>query len=210
MSIPGTFVQAALNEHSTFALNPEVAETLHARVLQWEEVVHQYLDSLLGLTRGEHVGWWVVNWFQTWVRYVPDKTMSAAIALVVLKYGYPLFERELIHGGPDGERPRDDDEKEKSEREGGRARTLAGHVGRNTEGMVGASVARSTPYMRRPLSAVKRGNANELVTAAPATSSSERCRNAIESRLLIGGSTYGLFGPITEQRYTSVVGASRI
>jgi hypothetical protein len=108
MSVPGTFIQAALNEHSTFALNPEVAETLHARVLQWEQVVHQYLDSLFGLTWGEHVGWWVVNWFQTWVRYVPDKTMSAAIALVVLKYGYPLFERELIHGGPDGERPQDE------------------------------------------------------------------------------------------------------
>lgn len=108
MSIPGTFIQAALNEHSTFALNPDVAETLHARVLQWEQMVHQYLESLFGLTWGEHVGWWVVNWFQTWVRYVPDKTMSAAIALVVLKYGYPLFERELIHGGPDGERPQDE------------------------------------------------------------------------------------------------------
>jgi hypothetical protein len=33
--------------------------------------------------------------------------MSAAIALVVLKYGYPLFERELIHGGPEG-RPSDE------------------------------------------------------------------------------------------------------
>ena len=108
MSVPGTFIQAALNEHSTFALNPDVAETLHAMVLQWEQMVHQYLESLFGLTWGEHVGWWVVNWFQTWVRYVPDKTMSAAIALVVLKYGYPLFERELIHGGPDGERPQDE------------------------------------------------------------------------------------------------------
>jgi hypothetical protein len=49
-----------------------------------------------------------VNWFQNCVRYIPDKTMSAAIALVILKYGYPLFERELIHGGPDGERPRDE------------------------------------------------------------------------------------------------------
>lgn len=108
MSLPGTFVQAALNQHSTFALNPMVAETLHARVLQWEQMVHQYLESLFGLTWGEPVGWWVVNWFQTWVRYVPDKTMSAAIALVVLKYGYPLFERELIHGGPEGERPQDE------------------------------------------------------------------------------------------------------
>ena len=108
MSIPGTFIQAALHEHSTFALNPDVAETLHARVLQWEQMVHDYLESLFGLTWGEHVGWWVVNWFQNWVRYVPDKTMSAAIALVVLKYGYPLFERELIHGGPEGERPQDE------------------------------------------------------------------------------------------------------
>ena len=108
MSIPGIFVQAALNEHSTFALNPDVAETLHARVLQWEQMAHQYLESLFGLNLGEHVGWWAVNWFQTWIRYVPDKTMSAAIALVVLKYGYPLFERELIHGGPDGERPQDE------------------------------------------------------------------------------------------------------
>lgn len=108
MSIPGTFVQAALNEHSTFALNPVVAETLHARVLQWEQMVHEFIESLFGLTWGEHVGWWVVNWFQNWIRYIPDKTMSAAIALVVLKYGYPLFERELVHGGPDGERPQDE------------------------------------------------------------------------------------------------------
>jgi len=108
MSLPGTFVQAALNEHAVFALNPEVAETLSARVLQWEQVAHHYIESIFGLNWGEHIGWWIVNWFQNWVRYVPDKTMSAAVALVVLKYGYPLFERELIHGGPDGERPRDE------------------------------------------------------------------------------------------------------
>jgi len=108
MSLPGTFVQAALNEHAIFALNPDVAETLSARVLQWEQAVHQYIESVFGATKGENIGWWIVNWFQNFVRYVPDKTMSAAIALVVLKYGYPLFERELIHGGPEGERPRDE------------------------------------------------------------------------------------------------------
>lgn len=108
MSLPGTFVQAALHEHSVFSLNPEVAETLSARVVQWEQMAHEYIESLFGLTWAESISWWVVNWFQNWVRYVPDKTMSAAIALVVLKYGYPLFERELIHGGPDGERPRDE------------------------------------------------------------------------------------------------------
>ena len=63
---------------------------------------------MLGVQWGESVSWYVVNWFQNCVRYIPDKTMSAAIALVVLKYGYPLFERELIHGGPEKEPPGDE------------------------------------------------------------------------------------------------------
>jgi hypothetical protein len=108
MSIPGTLVQSALHERSIFALNPELAESLSMRIAQWESAVQMYLESLLGLTWSEHIGWYVVNWFQNCIRYIPDKTMSAAIALVVLKYGYPLFERELIHGGPDGDRPRDE------------------------------------------------------------------------------------------------------
>lgn len=108
MSIPGTLVQSALNERSIFALNPEVAESLSARIAHWESAVQVYLESLLGLTWGEHIGWYIVNWFQNCIRYIPDKTMSAAIALVVLKYGYPLFERELIHGGPQGDRPGDE------------------------------------------------------------------------------------------------------
>ena len=108
MSLPGTFIQAALHEQTTFALNPDVAESVSQRVLKWEQTAHLYLESLFGFTWGESLSWWIVNWFQNWIRYVPDKTMSAAIALVVLKYGYPLFERELIHGGPEGERPNDE------------------------------------------------------------------------------------------------------
>ena len=107
MSLPGTFVQAALHEQTTFALSPDVAESVSLRVLQWEQTARLYLESLFGFTWGESLSWWIVNWFQNWIRYVPDKTMSAAIALVVLKYGYPLFERELIHGGPEA-RPNDE------------------------------------------------------------------------------------------------------
>ncbi|HXC68192.1 MAG TPA: hypothetical protein VN638_12270 [Nitrospiraceae bacterium] len=108
MSLPATFVQSALHEQTTFALNPDVAESMSQRVLQWEQSMRLYLESLFGITWGESLSWWIVNWFQTWIRYIPDKTMSAAIALVVLKYGYPLFERELIQGGPGGERPNDE------------------------------------------------------------------------------------------------------
>ena len=108
MSIPGTLVQAALNERTIFALNPDVAEALSVRVIQWEGVVRASIESMLGMQWGESISWYVVNWFQNCVRYIPDKTMSAAIALVVLKYGYPLFERELIHGGPEKEPPGDE------------------------------------------------------------------------------------------------------
>ncbi|THI88311.1 MAG: hypothetical protein CAF41_006330 [Nitrospira sp. CG24A] len=108
MSLPGTFIQAALHAQTTFALNPDVAESVSQRVLKWEQIAHLYLDSFVGLTWGDSLSWWIVNGFQNWIRYVPDKTMSAAIALVVLKYGYPLFERELIHGGPEGKRPTDE------------------------------------------------------------------------------------------------------
>ncbi len=108
MSLPGTLVQSALQERSIFALNPEVAEALSARIAHWESAVQLYLESMMGLSWSEHIGWYVVNWFQNCIRYIPDKTMSAAIALVILKYGYPLFERELIHGGPDGDRPGDE------------------------------------------------------------------------------------------------------
>jgi hypothetical protein len=108
MSIPGTLVQSALHESSVLALNPEVAQSLSVQIGRWEAAVQLYLESAIGLRWSESIGWYIVNWIQNCVRYIPDKTMSAAIALVILKYGYPLFERELIHGGPDGERPRDE------------------------------------------------------------------------------------------------------
>ncbi len=108
MSIPGTLVQSALHERSIFALNPEVAESLSVRIEHWEATVQVFLESVLGLKWSESISWYIVNWFQNCIRYIPDKTMSAAIALVILKYGYPLFERELIHGGPEGERPGDE------------------------------------------------------------------------------------------------------
>ena len=107
MSIPGTLVQSALHERAVLALNPDVAETLSIRISQWEAAVRVFLGTAFGLHWSQNISWYVVNWFQTCVRYIPDKTMSAVIALVILKYGYPLFERELVHGGPDGERPGD-------------------------------------------------------------------------------------------------------
>ncbi|MGQ0812756.1 MAG: hypothetical protein ACT4OO_16230 [Nitrospiraceae bacterium] len=108
MSVPGTLVQAALGEQAMFALNPAVASTLRTVVDQWQLAVQAHLDAVFGLAWSEDVGWAFVNWLQNCIRYIPDKTMSAAIALVVLKYGYPLFERELIHDDQDGNRVGDE------------------------------------------------------------------------------------------------------
>ena len=83
-------MQAALHEQTIFALNPDVAESVSLRVLQWEHTAHLYSNPYSELLGGKS-SWWIVNWFQNWIRYIPDKTMSAAIALVVLKYGYPLL-----------------------------------------------------------------------------------------------------------------------
>lgn len=56
MSIPGALVQAALNEHSIFALNQEAAESLSYQVTQWESAVRVSLESILGLQGGTSVG----------------------------------------------------------------------------------------------------------------------------------------------------------
>ncbi len=106
MAIPGTFVQAALAQKSVFALDPLVASTLERLVTGKQALLQQQLKEMLGISWGQSLGWAVLNYIQNCLRYIPDKTMSAAIALVVLKFGFPLFERELIHGGPTGGPPR--------------------------------------------------------------------------------------------------------
>ncbi|MFQ5990964.1 MAG: hypothetical protein ACE5NA_00885 [Nitrospiraceae bacterium] len=108
MSIPGTFVQAALSEQTMFTLNPDLLSTFERYSLGSQQRVRDYLEVFLGLAWADSFGWATVNWVQNFLRYIPDKTMSVAIALIILKYGFPLFERELVHGGPTGQRPTDD------------------------------------------------------------------------------------------------------
>ena len=108
MSVPGALIQAALGERAVFALNPVFAETVRQRVDLWGTMVQVQLGTLFGVNWENSPGLIFVYWLQACIRYIPDKTMSAAIALFVLKYGYPLFEKELIHGGPEGNRPGDE------------------------------------------------------------------------------------------------------
>ncbi len=107
MSVPGTFVQAAIAEQTEVVLQTTVVRALQSLVSGWHSELQGYLVPILGAAWADSLGWAIVNWLQNCLRYIPDKTVSVAIALVVLKYGFPLFEKELIQGGPSGQRPRD-------------------------------------------------------------------------------------------------------
>ncbi|MGH7411552.1 MAG: hypothetical protein ACREJ6_10925, partial [Candidatus Methylomirabilis sp.] len=107
MSVPGTFVLAAVSKEAVLPLNPDLTLALKRVVAHSYEALQGQLKTLFGVAWGESFGWALQSWLQTCLRYIPDKTLSAAIALAVLKYGFPLFERELVLGEPGRPRPRD-------------------------------------------------------------------------------------------------------
>ncbi|MGH7229775.1 MAG: hypothetical protein ACREJU_00235 [Nitrospiraceae bacterium] len=98
MSIPGTILQAALATPNLLALNPDVTGGLERLFAGAQAGLRDQLGGWFGIALGDRIGWSFLNWAENWLRYIPDKTISVAIALAVLKYGFPLFERELIHG----------------------------------------------------------------------------------------------------------------
>jgi hypothetical protein len=106
MALPGTLVQGALSEPSVFALNADVARALEGMIEEWQATVDAQLEGILGMWSGG-VGWALLSYIQNFLRYTPDKTLTVALALMILKYAFPLFERELVHGGPGKARIRD-------------------------------------------------------------------------------------------------------
>jgi len=106
MSVPGTFVLAALSKQTALPLNPDLAHAVQKFVAYSQITLQDQLKALFGVAWAESLGWAFQNWLRNCLGYIPDKTISVALALAVLKYGFPLFERELILG-PGTPRPRD-------------------------------------------------------------------------------------------------------
>lgn len=106
MSVPGTFVLAALSKQTALPLNPDLAHAVQKFVAYSQVALQDELKALFGVAWAESLGWAFQNWLRNCLGYIPDKTITAALALAVLKYGFPLFERELILG-PGTPRPRD-------------------------------------------------------------------------------------------------------
>ncbi len=87
----------ALRKAGTLALDPEIANALDKLLMGSIDDVKQFLSPLFGEPASNSIAHWAIAWAQNTARYIPDKTLSFAIAMVAIKVGFPLFEKELIH-----------------------------------------------------------------------------------------------------------------
>ena len=96
MAIAGCVVSIALRDDpSIFARSPDFAERLqqgfsHGR--EWIQSMPPFRGSAYVVLMLEGLLRWAITTF----RYVPDKTISAAVGLLTAKYIFPLFEHTLI------------------------------------------------------------------------------------------------------------------
>jgi hypothetical protein len=107
MSIPGALLQVTLAQQQALTLDQEVRAVLEKMMTHWQAGMESYLDPLIGASGATAVVGAVLAILEHFFRYIPDKTVSVAIAVILVKYGFPLFEQELIHGGPHKEHIRD-------------------------------------------------------------------------------------------------------
>jgi hypothetical protein len=96
MAVVGTMVQAALPQQTVLALDTRVASAIDQLLTANQGSLGSILAPLFGHSVAGTLAWAIPHFLQNWIRYVPDKTLSAAFALATLRYGFPVFERELI------------------------------------------------------------------------------------------------------------------
>ncbi|PYS21930.1 MAG: hypothetical protein DMF72_15385 [Acidobacteria bacterium] len=95
-AIAGSVVSLALRDDpAIFARSPDFAEKLQsvfAHGHDWIQTIPQFRGSapLLLVLNG------LLRWGITTFRYIPDKTISAAVGLLTAKYVLPLYEHTLI------------------------------------------------------------------------------------------------------------------
>ena len=107
MSVPGMFIERVVRQSPRIELNPGLITFLGIAADQWQDRLGGYLELVVGPAAAGGFGVAFLEWIETCIRYIPDKTVSVAVALIVLKRGFPLFEQELIHGLVGGSPPRD-------------------------------------------------------------------------------------------------------
>ena len=107
MSVPGAIVQSVVDQTSGIALNAMLLSTLQDGVALWRDALSYQFDSLAESTVAQRWGEGLLSWLQTCLLYIPDKVVSVAVALILVKRGFPMFEQELVLGRDQEGPPKD-------------------------------------------------------------------------------------------------------
>src|SRR5205809_122415 len=108
MSLPGAIIQTAVpGTQPGFGEHLGLLEAINNFLITEQDCRHSLLEIGIGGRLGDSLAYWGHLWLKTWFRYIPDKTMSVAIAGMVLRYGFPLYEQVLVHTEPSNRRHRD-------------------------------------------------------------------------------------------------------
>jgi hypothetical protein len=107
MSVPGAIVQSVVDQTSGLTLNAMLLSTLQEGVALWRDALSYQFDSLVESTAAQRWGDGLLSWLQTCLLYIPDKVVSAAVALILVKRGFPMFEQELVLGRDEEGPPKD-------------------------------------------------------------------------------------------------------
>ncbi|SRR5579862_5070080 len=92
----GTAITLALGKSLTLALDPAVAGALDKLLVAERTALQGLLTPVMHQDTAVYSSQIAINVLQNFARYLPDKTLSFAIAVVMIRFGFPLFEKLLI------------------------------------------------------------------------------------------------------------------
>jgi hypothetical protein len=105
LALVGTPLLKAVNQ--TLSMNTPVGQRLAHLLSGLQTLLTPVLERYGGHLLGGALAWGVPAWLQSWLLTIPDKVISVAVAVGIIKFGFPLFQRELILGTSVNPPPRD-------------------------------------------------------------------------------------------------------
>lgn len=107
MGFVGTCVQAVLGVNSQISFDPKLSNGVERLVSNLQGYLLPILQDTMGARYAQGLSWAIPTSLLNCIRFVPDKMISVAVALAVIRYGLPLFKRQLALGGSTGKLPSD-------------------------------------------------------------------------------------------------------
>ena len=96
MGVAGTSVEMVLNKPGVPAFDASVSSSLHQLMQQWQPALRTWLAQYAPGAFADSVSFSSIAWVENTVKYIPDKTLSFALAVIVARISFPLFEQQLV------------------------------------------------------------------------------------------------------------------